>query len=138
MGLTVLDAGVLIGGVDAEDPHAASAADALRAADERGDSLVLPASAYAEVLLRPSRSGAAAVSRVDHALELMAIDVVVIDGPTARVAASLRAHHRSLQLPDALVIATAIQLTADHLLTTDARWRSLRQLGFQGSLMVLR
>lgn len=41
----------------------------------------------------------------------------------ARSAAALRARHgRALRLPDALVLATAIELRAHRLLTTDAGW----------------
>jgi predicted nucleic acid-binding protein len=35
----------------------------------------------------------------------------------------------ALRLPDALVIAIAIALNADHLLTTDRRWATLRGIG---------
>ena len=41
---------------------------------------------------------------------------------TAAAAAVLRAKHTSLRLPDALVIASASQRSADQLLTTDRRW----------------
>jgi hypothetical protein len=34
----------------------------------------------------------------------------------------LRAEHNSLRLPDALVIATALAVEANVLLTTDRRW----------------
>ena len=137
MGLTVLDAGVVIAGLDADDAHHAAAADALTAARNRGDSFVLPASAYAETLVRPASRGAATVARVDSALDAMAIVVADADRTIARRAATLRARHPSLRLPDALVIATAIELEADHLLTTDQRWKALRRLGLRGRLTVL-
>jgi predicted nucleic acid-binding protein len=39
------------------------------------------------------------------------------------MAAQLRAQHGPrLRLPDALVVATALELSADRLLTTDKRW----------------
>jgi predicted nucleic acid-binding protein len=41
----------------------------------------------------------------------------------AETAAELRAHHRALRLPDAVVIATGDVLGADAVLTGDARWR---------------
>ena len=137
MGLTVLDAGVVIAGLDADDAHHAAAADALTAARNRGDSFVLPASAYAETLVRPAGRGAATVARVDSALDAMVIVVADADRTIARRAATLRARHPSLRLPDALVIATAIELEADHLLTTDQRWKALRRLGLRGRLTVL-
>jgi predicted nucleic acid-binding protein len=49
----------------------------------------------------------------------------------------LRARRTGLRLPDALVIATAVELEADHLLTTDRRWRALRGLGLRGRLSVV-
>jgi predicted nucleic acid-binding protein len=43
-----------------------------------------------------------------------------------RIASGLRAEHgRRLRLPDALVVATAIQLGAGRVLTTDSRWPDL-------------
>jgi len=46
----------------------------------------------------------------------------VIDDDVAMAAAQLRAQHRSLRLPDALVIATGIVDDASVILTGDARW----------------
>lgn len=132
MGLTVLDAGVVIAGLDAGDAHHAAAADALAAARDRNDSFVVPASAYAEILVRPAGRDAATVGRVDGALDTMGISIASTDRDIARIAARLRAAHPSLRLPDALVIATAVQLDADHLLTTDRRWKALRRLGLRG------
>jgi predicted nucleic acid-binding protein len=130
MGLTVLDAGVVIAGLDADDVHHAATAAALAAAQARSDAFLLPASAYAEILVRPAARGTEVVSRVDAALDAVAISIADADREIARRAAELLARHSNLRLPDALVIATAIELEADHLLTTDRRWKSLRRLGF--------
>ena len=137
MGLTVLDAGVVIAGLDSDDAHHAASARALSAARDRGDSFVVPASAYAEILVRPAQRGTAAVARVDTVLDAMAVSIASADRDIARRAATLRARHSSLRLPDALVIATAIELDGDHLLTTDTRWKALRALGFRGRLTVV-
>ena len=137
MGLTVLDAGVVIAGLDANDVHHTAAAAALAATQDRGDAFILPASAYAEILVRPAARGLEVVARVDAALDAMAISIADADRETARRAASLRARHSSLRLPDALVIATAIELEADHLLTTDRRWKALRRLGLGARLTVV-
>lgn len=137
MGLTVLDAGVVIAGLDADDAHHAAAAVALAAAQERSDAFLLPASAYAEILVRPAGRGIEVVARVDAALDAMAISIADADRDIARRAAGLRARHSSLRLPDALVIATAIELEADHLLSTDRHWKALRRLGFSGRLSVV-
>jgi len=123
MGLTILDAGVIIGVLDARDIHHTAARQALTTAVERGDVLALPASAYAEALVAPSRRGASAVRALDRFLDDLAADVEPITRQLAKRAAALRARHGTrLRLPDALVIATALHLRADRVLTTDRRW----------------
>lgn len=123
MGLTVLDAGVIIALLDAADAHHAAAVAALRIARDRGDVLVLPASAYAECLVSPQRRGPNAVAIVDRFLDALPARVEPADRSIAAAAAELRATHgTALRLPDGLVIATAIVLGADRILTTDAGW----------------
>jgi len=136
MGLSVVDAGVVIAGLDARDAHHAAASRAFEAARDRGDAFVLPASAYAEILVRPAARGEAIVARLDAALDALPAAVADATRDIARRAATLRARHASLRLPDALVIATAVELDADHLLTTDRRWKTLRGLGLRGRLTV--
>ena len=122
MGLTVLDAGVVIALLDGDDSHHAAAIVALRAARERGDAFVLPVSAYAEVLVAPSRRGRAAVEIVDAFVDALPAVVEPATRAIAATAAELRSKQQRVRLPDALVIATAVILRADRLLTTDARW----------------
>jgi predicted nucleic acid-binding protein len=123
MGLTVLDAGVLIAVLDAGDVHHRAALGALAACRDRGDDLSLPASAYAECLVAPSRRGADAVATVDRFLDALPARVEPATRAIAGSAASLRATHGpAFRLPDALVVATALTLGADRILTTDARW----------------
>ena len=123
MGLTVLDAGILIAALDASDAHHANAVAALRAARDAGDAFVLPTSAYAEALVGPSRRGAGAVATVDAFVDALPAAVEPATREVAREAAALRAQHgRAVRLPDALVLATAAALGADTILTTDAAW----------------
>lgn len=131
MGLTVLDAGVIIGFLDANDSHHATAHAALTDARARNDRLVVPASAFAEVLVGPSRTGVDAVASVRDLVERVPILIAPLDAEIAIAAAALRARHRSLKLPDALVIATAGHLDADHLVTTDRGWPSRSDLGLR-------
>ena len=122
MGLTVLDAGVIIGVLDAKDAHHAAARTALSAAIERGDALAVPASAYAECLVGPARRGRDAMRAVDRFLVDLPAEVEPVTRQLAARAAQLRARHRRLGLPDALVLATALHLRADRVLTTDRGW----------------
>lgn len=126
MGLTVLDAGVIIGVLDASDAHHVMARDALAAAVERGDTLVVPASAYAECLVGPARRGESAIQKVNDFLFDVTAEVEPITRQVAAQAAQLRARQGSrLRLPDALVVALAMHLKADRLLTTDRGWPSV-------------
>lgn len=121
MGLIVLDSGVMIALMERTDTHHSFAVTAVEAARERGDRFALPASAYAEILVRPARRGPGEVSAVDGIVDAMPSAVVPIDRTIAAKAAQLRARHgRALRLPDALVLAAADVLRADRLLTTDA------------------
>ena len=123
MGLTVLDAGVVIALLDGADVHHAAAVAGVRAARDRGDVLVLPTSAYAECLVSPHRRGPDAVAVVDRFLDALPAHVEPADRSIAAAAAALRAAHGTpLRLPDALVIATALVRDADRILTTDAGW----------------
>jgi predicted nucleic acid-binding protein len=126
MALTVLDAGVIIAILDSSDAHHAAAREAVTQARSRGDDLAIPASAYAEVLVGPYRQSASMAAKVDDFLAALPARVEPATREVARAAAKLRAQHGTkLRLPDALVVATAIDLGAAHLLTTDAGWPSL-------------
>lgn len=123
MGLIVLDAGVVIGVLDAANAHHDGSRQALAAALDRGDALAIPASAYAEAQVAPARKGESEMRRLDAFLADCSAQVEPITRQVARRAAQLRARHGArLRLPDALVLATAIHLRADRVLTTDRRW----------------
>lgn len=126
MALTVVDAGVVIAVLDAADSHHAASVDAVRRAIASGESLVLPVSAYAEVLVAPFRRNLESAAVVDSFIDALPATVQPITREIARMAAQLRAQHGPrLRLPDALVVATALELSADRLLTTDRRWPEL-------------
>lgn len=122
MGLIHLDAGVIIGFLDGADSHHDGARGALSDALGRSDRLSIAASALAECLVGPARRGPQAVDFVRTMLDRLPVLVVELDAEIATRAAVLRARHRSLRLPDALVIATAATAGADHLVTTDRKW----------------
>ena len=126
MALTVLDSGVVIAILDGSDVHHAAATAAVAAAMDRGDDLVLPTSAYAEVLVAPHRRGPEAVATVDAFLDALPAAIEPATRTIAAQAAELRAAHgTALRLPDALVIATALALGAERVITTDGRWPGL-------------
>jgi|CXWL01.1.fsa_nt_gi predicted nucleic acid-binding protein len=137
MGVIHLDAGVVIGLLDAGDAHHQSSAQALAAALQSGDRLAMAASAFAECLVGPSRRGEPAVATVCSMFERLPINVVDLDVDIARRAAALRARHASLRLPDALVLATAAERSSDRLITTDRRWPTARKLGVSFTIAVL-
>lgn len=138
MGLTLIDAGVLIGFLDSNDAYHLAARSALVSAGNRGDQLAIPASAFAEALVSPSRAGHAAVRSVRDFADRLPLVISALDAEIAVAAAGLRAKHgQSLRLPDALVVATAIHSEADVLITTDRNWPTKRVLGYRGSLIKL-
>ena len=119
----VLDASVVIAFLDPRDAGHDEAIAALRATTE--DQLILPASALAEVLVGAHREGAEAVRHVGAFLEDAGILIEPITAEIARRAAQLRARHRGIGLPDALVMATGDLLAAKGILTADRAWRGI-------------
>lgn len=118
MGSLILDASVLIALLDRADPHHARAVEEVDAADQQGEDLLAPASAYSEALVAFARE-----SRVDDAREAilaMGVEIAPLDAGVAEQAAALRARHDRLRLPDAMVLATA-QILGGRMLTYDQR-----------------
>lgn len=118
MAVTVLDASVVIAYLDPDDAHHAAAVDSLRGSD----SVVLPASAYAEILVHPYERGPAAVRRIESLIAELPIEIEPTNAEIAQRAAELRAKKR-VRLPDAFVIATGDTLDAEVVLTADRSWK---------------
>jgi predicted nucleic acid-binding protein len=137
MALIHLDAGVLIGFLDGNDAHHDASRATIAGALDRVDRLATAASALAECLVGPARRGEDAVAIVHDLVRRLPIEVVSLDVEIATAAARLRARHRSLRLPDALVIATASVADADRLVTTDRRWPDADGLGLPLHIQVL-
>ena len=125
MGPVVVDASVLLGVLDPGDAHHAASVQSLRSARSGGRQIQLPASAFAEVLVGASRLGADAIKRTEAFVDSVVDLVYPIDRDVAKNAAALRAGHKSLRLPDALVLAVGRVTAASAILTADARWRSV-------------
>ena len=126
-----------MGFLDADDAHHQSAGETLAASLRSGDRLAMAASAFAECLVGPARRAERAVAAVNDLFERLPIDIVDLDADIARRAATLRAKHTSLRLPDALVLASATENSADRLITTDRRWPTPRKLGISVAITVL-
>jgi predicted nucleic acid-binding protein len=71
-------------------------------------------------MVRPLARGAG--ETVDEFIDAIGATVVPVDRELARLAASIRERHRSLRLPDALSLATALVAEAE-LVTFDQRLR---------------
>ena len=120
MAIVVLDASVVIAFLDGSDSHHEAAVAALIRAES--DDLVLPASAYAEMLVGPARRGNAAIAVARQFVLDLALRVEPTTDRVAERAAILRALHPTLKLPDALVLATGDVLDASRVLTADRSW----------------
>jgi predicted nucleic acid-binding protein len=120
-----LDADVLIAFLDASDAQHESSVDALRPRLASGERLLIAASVYAEILVRPLQRGT--VHIVDSFIETIGAKIVPIDRDIARRAAQLRGSHRALRLPDAISLATALVVDAE-LVTLDRRLGKIADL----------
>jgi len=118
VGAVVLDAGVVIAWFDADDVHHAGSTAALHSVRE--EELRLPASAYAEALVRHAVAGsvAAARARIDASRYGSMPSVPTRPRPQPRFVQGT-----ALRLPDALVLGYAEVIDADVVLTTDRRWK---------------
>jgi predicted nucleic acid-binding protein len=113
----VVDTSVLIAVSQRTDPLHQPALAALRA--RASAQLVVSTVSYAELLVGAIRIGRAADAEAFVSRAAVLADVTPA---IARRAAALRADRTSLRLPDALVIATGLELPADEILTADKRW----------------
>jgi predicted nucleic acid-binding protein len=125
MGTVVLDASVVLALFDPHDAlHVPASAAARRRRDAR-DEFLLPASVLAEVLVGAARQGPAEPD-TRRALAAAAFGPPYpIDEEVAVAAARRRARHRTLRLPDALVLATVDVVQADAVLAGDKRWEGM-------------
>jgi predicted nucleic acid-binding protein len=137
MGLTVIDAGVLIGFLDESDAHHEASTRELESARRRGE-IAIPASALAESMVAPARKGDPSLEAVREFIDRLPVFVAELNAELAIIAAQVRARHgQKLKLPDALVVATAINLEADVLVTSDRGWPSGATLGFEGVIVTI-
>lgn len=119
----ILDASVIVGVLDAHDPHHERSVHALRAAGT--SDLVVPAVAYAEVMVGAFRRPKAAIEPAEGFFRQVITRIEPVGEAIAREAARIRAKHPALSLTDALTISTGEALDAERVLTADLRWRGV-------------
>jgi predicted nucleic acid-binding protein len=120
--VSVLDASVLIALLDETDagrPVARAAVDE----SKQDHDLLIPVTAFSESIVAPYRRSLRDGQRAEAALVALG-GLVEVTRDIASRAAQLRAT-RQIELPDALILATAMQLAADQILTLDRRWRGV-------------
>jgi predicted nucleic acid-binding protein len=120
--LTVVDTSVLLAWLEPAEPHHQVAVAELSEARSGGD-LAIPVTAFAEALVRPYRQGPQAGRRVERKLTEIG-HVVPTSIEVGRRAAQLRAGS-AIKLPDALIVATGLELKATAILTLDERWSGI-------------
>jgi predicted nucleic acid-binding protein len=116
MARVALAADVVIAFLDPSDAQHQRAVEILAERLASGDDVLIAATVYAEVIVRPLQHGTDGT--VDEFLAAIGAQVVNVDRALARRAAELRARHGALRLPDALSLATALASDAE-LLTLD-------------------
>jgi predicted nucleic acid-binding protein len=126
MGAVILDASVLIGLLDTADAHHERAVTDVENADHAGHTLIAPASAYSETLVAFARARRLGDARASIAA--MGIQIAPLTAAMAERAAELRAGRRRLRLPDAMLVACALEIGGE-LLTYDDRLPSVADAG---------
>ncbi len=116
--LIVIDASVAIAALAADDAHHDAASAAL--AEATDDDLVLAATTRAEILVGPARVGGSALATARNFVDGCA--TIPVTASIADDAASLKARHRALSLPDAIALVVAELIDADAVWTFDRRW----------------
>lgn len=122
--VTVVDSSVAIASTRVGDALHEAAQTALHEV-KTGSRIVLPAVAFAEVMVGAIRGGRERRSMLQRQLRL-AFTVEPLTEAIALQAAEVRARY-GLPLPDALVLATGIELRAEAILTGDRRWRRVHR-----------
>jgi predicted nucleic acid-binding protein len=127
VGTVVLDTSALLALLDPGDALHDVAARAVRQHRTNGNRFAIPASVLAELLVGAARAGEDELELRRHLVTAAFGPPVPLDESIAVNAARIRAAHRSLRLPDALVLATVDAIGADVVLTADKQWKRIDQ-----------
>lgn len=125
MAPVVLDSSIVVALLNHRDVLHKSAYTAVTDWEAKRSAFLLPAVVWTEVLTGVLRSKASYESALIAFRTRTVDEIVPIDEAIADSAARLRAVHRGLRTPDALVIATAAERRAAALLTGDGRLRGV-------------
>jgi predicted nucleic acid-binding protein len=120
--VSVLDASVLIALLDEKDAGRPVAREAVAQLKQDHDVLI-PVTAFSESIVAPYRRSPGDGKRAEAALIALG-SIADVTREIASRAAQLRVA-RQIKLPDALILATALQVAADEILTLDRRWRGV-------------
>lgn len=141
MGMTLIDASVIIAVLHRDDAHHAEALAAVREEGQARRTLALSAITWAEVLTGLRIRGRAADADVAVRLGEEAMTILPVDRSIAERAAEIRAdHHRRrrgrLGTPDAIVLGTAAaDARVDRVITADSKWAAIRLEGVAISVL---
>lgn len=127
MGTVVLDSSVVIGIFDPKDAQHRHVLAALEREHALGHRFVIPAVVLSEVLVGEARRNHGMVDERRALINRMFGSARTIDEEIAVAAAQLRAKHKTLRTPDALVIATGLVDEAEVILTGDKRWADIHE-----------
>jgi len=134
MGPVVLDTSVVIAAIEARDAHHAECANALTDLRKRAVPMRLAAITVAELFAMRGEGRAARLEKVRAFIGPLGEGAVVpMDRAMAERAGELRASRRRIGLADAVIKATAEQIDADSVLTTDRDLARLDGVTFVGS-----
>jgi predicted nucleic acid-binding protein len=132
--LILLDSTIIVGFLDADDALHASSVARLRelsAAEQFAASVV----SYAEVM-SGARLGHHPIERVNGFFAALIREQIPVDRAAADRAATLRAEHRSLRMPDALILASAdLHSEVELVLCGDEEWPKVRELDCRVELL---
>ncbi len=109
MGLTVLDADVLIGVMSKSDAQHRRARTLILTALTESSACVMSAITVAEIMVGPMARGDTEGESARRFIEGLRAEIVPLDADRARKAAAIRSR-TGLKLPDACVIAAALEM----------------------------
>jgi predicted nucleic acid-binding protein len=118
----LLDSNAFIYFLDGEEPYYGVLLPLFRRVQAGELSMIVSTITEAELLVRPERDGnEAARERIEDLLSEHGIFVVGVDRKIARRAAVIRAKTR-MKLPDAIIVATALETDCDAIVGNDGKW----------------